>query len=69
MSLRLRFRRRRILWLPLFNAAELTKSRVDVILLLMKDALPRVDGVTYGLVDVQHNRLYDATPQDRLLPE
>lgn len=51
-----------------FKAAELTKSRVDVILLLMKDALPRVSGVTYGLVDVQHNRLYDATPQDRLLP-
>ena len=51
-----------------FKAAELTKSRVDVILLLIKEALPRVNGVTYGLVDVQHNRLYDATPQDRLLP-
>jgi hypothetical protein len=51
-----------------FKAAELTKSRVDVILLLMKHALPHVNAVTYGLVDVHHNRLYDAAPQDRLLP-
>ena len=51
-----------------FKATELTKSRVDVILLLMKHALPRTDEMIYGLLDVHHNRLYDAGPQDRLLP-
>ena len=51
-----------------FKAAELTKTRVDVILLLMKHALPDVGPITYALLDVHHNRLYDATPQDRLLP-
>jgi hypothetical protein len=51
-----------------FKATELTKTRVDVILLLMKHALPSTDPISYGLLDVQHNRLYDSPPQDRLLP-
>jgi hypothetical protein len=53
-----------------FKAASLTASRVDVILLLMKHALPkpREVAVTYGLLDVQHNRLYDKLPQERLMP-
>lgn len=51
-----------------FKAAELTKSRVDVILLLLKHALPSADPIHYGLLDIQHNRLYDSPPQDRLLP-
>jgi hypothetical protein len=51
-----------------FKASELTKTRVDVILLLMKHALPQSTALTYGLLDVHHNRLYDADPQDRLLP-
>jgi hypothetical protein len=42
--------------------------RVDVILLLIKHALPSADPINYGLLDIQHNRLYDAPPQDRLLP-
>jgi hypothetical protein len=51
-----------------FKAMELTKNRTDVILLLMKHALPNVPTVTYGLLDVHHNRLYDAVPQEKLLP-
>ncbi|SRR6266404_1270191 len=53
-----------------FKAPSLTKSRVDVILLLMKHALPKPREVTvnYGLLDVQHNRLYDSSPQERLIP-
>ncbi|MDX6496971.1 MAG: hypothetical protein QOG23_231 [Blastocatellia bacterium] len=53
-----------------FKAPALTTSRVDVILLLMKHALPRQGetATSYGLLDVHHNRLYDRAPQDRLLP-
>lgn len=43
-----------------FKASSLTKSRVDVILLLMAHALPKPDGtLTYALLDVHHNRFYE----------
>lgn len=53
-----------------FKAPSLTVSRVDVILLLMKHALPkpREVAVAYGLLDVHHNRLYDRAPKERLMP-
>lgn len=52
-----------------FKAASLTKSRVDVVLLLMAHALPKPGGtLTYALLDVHHNRFYDAQPQERFLP-
>ncbi|MDX6574861.1 MAG: hypothetical protein QOE96_814 [Blastocatellia bacterium] len=52
-----------------FKAASLNSSRVDVILLLMRHALPkpREVPVTYALLDVHHNRFYDRTPQERLM--
>jgi len=53
-----------------FKKAPLAKSRIDVILLLMKHALPASPGqVTYCLLDVNHNKTYmNENPNDEILP-
>jgi hypothetical protein len=53
-----------------FKAAALSKAKVDVLLLLIKHAQPQAKNtLSYGLLDVQRNKLYDTDkPNESLLP-
>lgn len=52
-----------------FKAAKPASNRIAIIQLLMKHALPKADGATFCLLDINNNKPYlNANPNDMLLP-